>query len=88
MSLGIRLLGTAFLPAVVGLLALPLVAVGSLGPGLIHGFSLGSLVLVGVLSFRWTGRVAVAVGMVIASICATSFAAMLLFVWALASAFE
>jgi hypothetical protein len=88
MPLGLRLLGIAFLPLVAGFGALVLSMPGVFGPGLTQGAVLGSLVLVGMLSYRWTGRATVAVAMVIASICVTSFAATLLFVWALASAFE
>ena len=61
---------------------------GSALPGLVHGATLGSLVLVGGLSYRWTGRASVAVGMVVASICVTLLTAFLLLLWALGSAFE
>lgn len=61
---------------------------GSALPGLVHGATLGSLVLVGGLSHRWTGRAPVAVAMVVASICVTLLTAFLLLLWALGSAFE
>lgn len=44
--------------------------------------------LVGALSYRWTGRVSVAIGMVIASVCITSLTFFLFLLWALGSAFE
>jgi hypothetical protein len=92
--LGLKLFGTAFLPLLASLLAMAfnvLAAVrlqGSLGPGLTHGAVLGSLVLGGALSYRWTGRVSVAIGMVIASVCVTSLVFFLFLLWALGSAFD
>jgi hypothetical protein len=61
---------------------------GSALTGLMHGTTLGSLVLVGALSYRWTGRASVAVAMVVASICVTVLTVLLLLLWALGSAFE
>jgi hypothetical protein len=92
--LALRLLGTAFLPLLAGALTMAinsLVVVwvqGSALTGLMHGTTLGSLVLVGALSYRWTGRASVAVAMVVASICVTVLTVLLLLLWALGSAFE
>jgi hypothetical protein len=92
--LGLRLLGAAFLPLAASSLAMAVNVVAavrlqaSLGPGLTHAAALGSLVLVGVLSYRWTGRAAVAIGMVIASVSVTTLALLLFLLWALGSAFE
>jgi hypothetical protein len=61
---------------------------GSFGPGVTHGAVVGSLVLVGALSYRWTGRFSVVIGMVIASVCVTSLVFFLFLLWALGSAFE
>ena len=94
MPLALRLLGTAFLPLLAGALTIAvnrLVVVwvqGSALPGLVHGATLGSLVLVGALSYRWTSRASVAVAMVVASICVTVLTVFLLLLWALGSAFE
>jgi hypothetical protein len=90
----LRLLGTAFLPLLAAALTMAfqrLVLVGlqvGVRPGLMHGAVVGSLVLVGALSYRWTGRASVAVGMVLASICVTMLFAFALLLWALGSAFE
>ena len=94
MAIGLRLLGTAFLPLVVSVLAIAFNAFVQVRlqspalPGLTHGAVVGSLVLVGSLSYLWTRRVWVAVGMVIASICVTALAFFLVLLWALGSAFE
>jgi hypothetical protein len=92
--LGPRFLGTAFLPLVASVLAMACnVCVQArlqspALPGLTHGAVVGSLVLVGSLSYLWTRRVWVAVGMVIVSIGVTVLALFLLLLWALESAFE
>jgi hypothetical protein len=57
-------------------------------PGLTHGAVVGSLVLVGSLSYLWTRRVWIAVGMVIASICVAGLAFFVVLLWVLASAYE
>lgn len=94
MPLALRLLGTAFLPLLAAALTMVVSRLGvvwlqaSTLPGLVHGATLGSLVLVGALSYRWTGRASVAVAMVVASICVTVLSVFLLLLWAFGSAFE
>jgi hypothetical protein len=91
---GLRLLGVAFLPLVAGALTFAFNVVnaawlqGRPPIGLMHGAIIGSLVLVGALSYRWTGRAATAVAMVIASICVTLLAVLLLLLLALSWAYE
>jgi hypothetical protein len=93
-SVGLRLLGTAFLPLLAALVAVVLNRLAAVWlhaaapPGLPHGVVVGSLVVVGALSYRWTGRAAIAVGIVLASICVTLLAALVLLLWALGTAFE
>lgn len=94
MPVGFRLLGTAFLPLAASVLAMAFNVFVSVRlqapplPGLTHGAVVGSLVLVGALSYLWTRRVWIAVGMVIASVCVTALVFFFLLLWALGSAFE
>lgn len=94
MPLGLRLLGTAFLPLVASVLAMACNVFvrarlqSPALPGLTHGAAVGSLVLVGSLTYVWTRRVWVAVCMVVASICVTALALLVFLLWALGSAFE
>ena len=94
MPVGFRLLGTAFLPLAAFVLAMVLNVFvrtrlqSPALPGLTHGAVVGSLVLVGSLSYLWTRRVWVAIAMVFASVCVTSLAFALFLLWALGSGFE
>ena len=94
MPVGLRLLGVSFLPLVAGALTFAFNVVNAVWLhgrppiGLTHGAIVGSLVLVGALSYRWTGRAAAAVAMVIASTCVTLLMVFLLLLWALSWAYE
>jgi hypothetical protein len=89
MPLSLRLAGLAFVPLAAGAFTIAFSRVLAIefrvpvAPGLAHAAVLGSLFVVGVLSFRWSGRLAVAAGTMLASILVTGLALVALILWAL-----
>jgi hypothetical protein len=89
-TLGLRLLGLAFVPLLATGFAMAFsvvlrVRLQVVAPGLSHATTFGSLVLVGLLSYRWTRRAWVAGATVVAAVFVTGLALVVALLWALSS---